>query len=103
MSEKKYPLDKLRKAWGAGRMSLDQERPKLYAYSVNDQGYTEFMGEVVHETPESVRVECYDAIMMFFGVLYLSGALEDIPRERVRLFNDRDSMVAEAERKAFKG
>lgn len=67
--------------------------PPLYAFSVNDAGEVEYTGVVLSESPTTVRIEAVDALNFHFGLWDLSGAIYDVPRERCRIYNDRDCMI----------
>jgi len=69
-----------------------RKRPKLYAFSVLENGGAGCVGEVVSESRDSVRIECVDTFMAWAaGMWDLSGELVDIPRAKCRLFNDREA------------
>jgi len=93
-TEARYDLATLRKAWGAGRRGRRQQ--SLWAFSVTAGGDLEYCGKVVKESAEAVRIECCDAVMFFFGLFQLTGELQDVPRDRVRVFTDRKAMLGEA-------
>jgi hypothetical protein len=58
--------------------------PALYAFTVNAVGQPQYVGEVVSETPESIRMEPVSA---------LSREMVDVPRASCRLFRHRDACV----------
>jgi hypothetical protein len=73
----------------------------LFAFTIGDHGYLEYMGEVVSESEDRIRLEVTDAILFLMtgGRLWqLSGELKDIPRSSSRLFNDRECCVHAASR-----
>lgn len=78
------------------------EPPKLYGFTVNEDGYTEYVGAFVSETAKRIRLEVVDALMLMCGQWAPSGELRDFPPGSVRLFNDRDACVTAAGRLAAK-
>lgn len=70
----------------------EKRRSKLYAFHLRPNGAVDYIGEVVSETADSIRLEAIDAIMSVgSGLWCLSGALYDLPKSECRLFNDRDA------------
>lgn len=75
-----------------GRPSVT--RAELFAFTFDDAGLVAYAGEVVSEKGDVVRIEVYDGLMMAAaGSLILPGELRDVPRNRMRMFNDRDSFL----------
>lgn len=75
------------------RKASPVKQRRLFAFSRSPDGKPEYAGVVVNETAETVRISCLDALMLWFGVAAESGQVEDVPRERVRLFDSRDAML----------
>lgn len=73
-------------------MQTKQLQKLSYALSENEQGFVEYCGQVVHETQDQIRIEMYDATMLWMaGSLELTGELKDIQKTNSRIFNDKDS------------
>src|SRR5574343_317534 len=93
LEQKNLALEtQLQEAEKQQRIAPRKRQQQLYAFSVQEDGYTEYMGPVVFEVDKSVRIQCYDAVMLFFGLVTDSGRLVDVPKERCRLFTDKESM-----------
>lgn len=80
------------------RKAREPESVKLFAFHLRSDGNVDFIGEVVSESPASIRIECVSAINLWFGLWDLSGELLDLPRAECRLFVDRDACVETANR-----
>jgi hypothetical protein len=72
--------------------------PEVFAFSTDDNGDVVYIGRVISEAPTHIRIEAVNALLLWGGMWSLSGAMYDVPRGQVRLFNDRDSCVEAAER-----
>lgn len=96
---------RLKKDFGSrrGRAKAEEpKRPALCAYSVHGDGEfageVEYIGEVVSEGPDVVRLNAVNALLFWGGLWEPSGALYDVPRPRCRIFADRDSCAEAAGR-----
>lgn len=67
------------------------EPPRLYGFSLTAEGRLGFVGEVVSETPDAVRLAVIDILMFWAGRWCPSGELRDVPKVDCRLFFDRDA------------
>lgn len=84
------------KANASGTRGGKSSKPgRLFAIGFGEHGFLEYAGVVVSEGDKSVRLEAYDAVMLLFGAVVLSGELRDVPRDRIRIFNDADCFKAE--------
>lgn len=75
------------------------EDVKLYACHVLPNGGVDYVGEVLEERGEVLRIEAIDGVMFFFGFWDLSGAIYDLPRSECRLFNDKGACVEDVVRR----
>lgn len=66
--------------------------PKLFAFSTTAEGRVQYIGEVVSETPEAVRIHAVSCLSLMCGS-WEPNELVDVPRARVRLFADRERML----------
>lgn len=80
------------------RRSKPEEPSRLYAFTIGDGGHVQYIGEVVSEGERFVRLSVVNAFNLWCGIWDMSGELVDAPRERVRLFTDRDSMLDAVDR-----
>jgi hypothetical protein len=78
------------------KKSVGTPRPKLYALTINDRGAISYVGEVIEERGDFIRLEAADPVMMWAGFWSLSGCLYDVKREQCRLFNDLEACVMRA-------
>lgn len=70
---------------------------KLYALTTGDNGYVAYVGEVISESADAVRMEVVDAFMFVGSALWqLSGELKDVPRASCRMFNDLEACAEAA-------
>lgn len=69
---------------------------RLYGFNVSPDGAVHYVGEVVGESPEFVRLEVVDGLMFAAGLWTLSGELRDVPRSECRLFNDCEACAEKA-------
>lgn len=75
----------------------------LFAFSTADDGRPQYAGEVVSESEKTVRIHAVNAYLLCCGVWQLCGELVDVPRERCRLFVDRDTMLEAMDRPDGRG
>ena len=71
---------------------------KLYAFTLSDVGRTQYVGEVVSETADRVRLETVNILSLWAGFWDSTGELVDVPRSRCRLFTDVDRCVEAADK-----
>lgn len=69
-----------------------------YAFTFAPSGEVRYIGRVVSEGAEFVRVEPVNILHLWGGIWDLSGELVDVPRADCRLFLDRDACLDAAER-----
>jgi hypothetical protein len=66
-----------------------QPQGTLFAFHVREDGFVDFVGEIICEVEGFVRMEVCDAIMLTgCGLWQLSGEIKDLPRSKCRIFND---------------
>jgi hypothetical protein len=81
------------------RRPQNNSSSKLFAFHRRPtDGAITYIGEVVEERGELLRIEAVDIIMLWAGLWQLSGSLYDVPRSECRLFNDLEACVNAVDR-----
>ena len=70
---------------------------RLYAFSV-EGGRVQYIGEVVEKTDAAVCILTANVFTLWCGFWELTGELREVPRDCVRLFNDREAMLDAVDR-----
>jgi hypothetical protein len=81
----------------------DAAAAPLFAFSISEAGAVQYAGEVVSESDKTIRLHASNAFLLCAGMWQLCGELVDVPRERCRLFLDRDTMLEAMDRHEARG
>jgi len=69
---------------------------KTFAHNLNENGAVQYIGLVIKETDNTIRLEAIDPISMWAGMWVLTGCLYDLPKKSCRLFNDEQACMEAA-------
>lgn len=65
------------------------KKQKMFAFHVMNNGAVDYLGEVISEQGDSLRIQTADAFMSVgLGVLDLTSEVKDFPERECRMFLD---------------
>jgi hypothetical protein len=78
-----------------GKSGVEERPPepsRLYAFTTSAAGAVEYIGEVLAESEKTVRLDTVNCLSLMAGI-WEPSEVRDVPRDRCRLFSDRDTML----------